>query len=163
MTLELRVLSDEQIQDFFLKDPNVSFLGLTDDNLQSMYSQGKYLSGSHSCMLGIYEGEDLCAIFKWELFTPETINIHLFVGTKWHKTGQMSKIFYFMKNHLETKTSFKKVIAMVPSVCEHVWKPLEHFNFVREAHLTKCLVWRNELVDMFIYSINLTRENLDGN
>ncbi len=157
--MELKALSGEQIQNFFLSDPNVSYLGLADENLESMYREGKYLQSDTSYILGIYNDGELIALFKWELFTLQTINIHLFISTKYQKQGNMTNIFNHMHKHLLEKTEFEKVITMVPSPCEHVWKPLEHLGFTREANLTKCLKWRQAIVDMFIYSINLDRGN----
>lgn len=157
--LILKEVDTETAFKFFISDPKLSYIGLPDNDLAVLYHEGVYRITSDSCLCGIFEEDELVCILRWELFTDWAINLHYYLSSKFHHKKKLAEIFDFMKDFFLTKTEFNKAIIMAPSSCEHVIGPLEHFGFTLEGRITKCIKWRQELVDILIYGYILERGN----
>lgn len=152
-------LSEQEISDFFINDPRLAYLGLSDKTLTYMYNYNIYEVNKNSKYAGIYDDNNhLVAIFKWELFTDVTITLHLYVSSVLHSTGILYKIKEEMYDFFSKSTSFKKVIVPVPSNCPHVIKACEKLGFIHESTLTDCTMWRQELIDLLFYTMKLKEE-----
>lgn len=147
----IRELRIEEINDFLVADPNVCYLGLTDNELYILYMNKSYMPLSSSEFAGVFDGEELIMLVRSEPFTRDTISLHLFLATKYHHTGKLREIQAFLKDYYRTQTEYKKIVVMSPETCVHVHKVVEAFGFSLEGRLTKCITWRNELVDLLLY------------
>ena len=157
MKLNLRPVSPQQVTEFFLNDPTLICLGMPDDEMVILHETGMYpCEGTN--IDGVYDGDTLIALNKYEYFTRETINMHFYLSSSLHGTRKLDEIFKYMKNYYETETELLKVLFMVPSPCAHIHGVAKRYGFKQEGHLTNCFRWRQELVDITIYSQKLNRE-----
>lgn len=152
-------ISAEQINHFFMTDPQVSYLGLPDEDLVSLATTGKYILAEGSVIYGVEEEEEgkLIGLIKIELFTSVTANVHFYLHSSLHKSGKLREVREFFYKYFQEETNIEKVIVVAPATCKHVHGPAERFGFKLEGVLTKSLVWRQELVDMYIYGLCIER------
>ena len=147
-------LTEQDISKFFTEDPKLCYLGLPDEDLVSLYQHEELLWSQTSQVFGITENDKLVSIVKWEYFTKNTINLHMYVGTAFQGKKSLD-IANFVKEYLRDNTKYLKVLLMVPSTCEHVTNFAKYFGFELEGNITKSYTWRNTLVDILIFSFYL--------
>lgn len=147
------------INKFFLSDPALCYLGLSDSVLNMIYYNGEYTPEKHSTWLGIYEKDELVCLVKYEWYTTVTINLHFYVKTSLQKQGYTKKIQKLLYKYFIAETKAIKVILQVPCPCTHVVKPAKEFGMEHEGTIKSAVMWRNELVDILLFGLVLKREN----
>src|SRR6185503_9163738 len=89
-TLELYRVSDtltkEQITEFFLEDPALSYQSLHDYKLVDLYERKEYVKHEISHFLGVYLGDELVFIMNYTYFSDIAINMHVYLKTKYQHT-----------------------------------------------------------------------------
>lgn len=158
MSYKIVDISQIELNEFFLNDPKLSYLGLPDLDLAYLYEKREFPIHPGIIHKGIFINNELVCVMKWEVFTAETGNFHMYVTSKLQKIGftpELQKIIY---QYFIDNTNFIKGIIMIPSTCEHVQRSAKNFGFKVEGRLTKAMRWRKELVDIIIYAIEFKRE-----
>lgn len=153
---EIKDITNEDIAKFFLEDPALAYMGLTDDFLVGLYYNRDYAPAENSLFKGFYLGEHLVFVFKYELFTPICLNIHCYLNSRLHHSGAFGDIQGMLKGWTrENYPDIKKVIAMTPEPCKHIEAVCLKFGFKKEGHLAKAMIWRKELVDLLIFGMEI--------
>lgn len=150
-------ISDKQLNDFFLEDASLMYLGLSDEEIVSVYKNGKYPKGDSSLYKGVFLENVLIYVFKYEMFTNITINLHGYLKTSFQKKNLVSNIAKVVSAWC-IKKGIVKVLLMVPGDCDHVHRMAERLNFKQEGYLTNCYNWRQKCNDIVIYALNLLEE-----
>lgn len=148
-------LTEDTVSEFFMSDPRLSYIGLDDDSLVYMYNNQRYKAKENTVYAGVYDEDELICIFRWELFTPITVGVHLYLKSRLHKSDIFTKISKMIIDFYRDKSSFKKLLVFAPGSCVHVHKAAKRVGFEEEAIIKKCLIWRKELVDLHIFSLEL--------
>ncbi len=157
-SINIRDVSSQQITDFFLKDPNICYLGLPDEDLVDLYENKEYIPKENSIYKGVYDVDDtLLCIVKYELFTLVSISLHFYISSTIHRTQQSIRIRDLLYKHFCEETTMDKVILMVPHTCVHVQKAATAFGMTLEGRLTNSVKWRNEMADILLYGLELKR------
>jgi RimJ/RimL family protein N-acetyltransferase len=154
--MEIGDITLEQVTKFFLADPALCYLGLSDDDLVSLY-ENKCLHPINSTVVfkGFYDDGTLVSVLKYEWFTYETVNIHFYISTHLQRKGMSKVIGELICKYFKDSVGAKKIIILIPHTCVHTLGATEKFGMIEEGRLTKSLTWRKELVDIVIKSINL--------
>jgi len=156
--LELKDIDAETLTDFFIKDPALCYLGLPDQDLVDLHKDKKFSKlSTTSVFKGFYSGETLVSVLKYEWFTYDTVNVHFYIPTHLQRQGFSQEIGELICKYFVEHTIAIKIIIMIPSTCAHTLKATTKFGMKEEGRLTKALRWRNEIVDIIIHSLNLTR------
>lgn len=152
----IRKITNEEVADFFNNDPQLAYMGLSDDVLANLYHNKEYSPSEHSKLKGLYLGDDLVFVFKYEHFTPVCLNIHCYLSSKLHHSDALKDITEFLTLWLHDKHPWTvKIITMIPDSCEHATNAAKKFGFIQEGCLTKAIIWRQELTDLLIYSMRI--------
>lgn len=164
-------VTQEQMTEFFINDPALCYLGLSDLDLQRLYETKQYHPRENTKYLGLYtkdlqvvgdlqiEVNKLISLVCIELFTEQALTVHFYIPTDLQKKGLALEIQQFLFQYfLTTYPDIKKIITPVPSSCIHVQKSAEKFGMVVEGKITNCMKWRGEMVDLLFYTIPLTGE-----
>lgn len=146
-----------KLTDFFINDPTLCYLGLSDEQLSYMYEHKEYNPDPMSYYLGCWEGKKLLAVIKSEKFTENAVNSHIYMSSKLHHKKMTTKIKDLYVQYLIDNTEMTKVLVMTPETCSHVIEPLNHWGFALEGVFTNAIVWRQKLVDLHIYATDLIR------
>lgn len=147
----------EEIDHFFLSDPALCFLGLSDNELYLLHKEQKYTNIAGNEIWGLYEDDKLILLITCSLFTRDAVTISLYLASSYHKTGKFRAAAEFLKAHYIDNTNYNKVLMMSPSTCPHVHRAAEAVGFKLEGTLTKTITWRQELVDLLIYGWTIKR------
>lgn len=158
MKLTVKNISNSEITQFFLNDPKLALLGLSDEELAVLHKTGQYLNTTNSILFGVFEDDRLITIVKYELFTTHAINFHMYVKSEYHHTDKILPISDFIRKTIK-KTGMLKAILTVPSPCEHIHKFVKKFGFKEEGRITNCYQWREQVVDLVLYGLNLQEGN----
>lgn len=151
-------LTDGQITEFFINDPLLCYIGLPDNELAALYYTKKFVPDVQSIFKGIFNGKnELICIVRYEQYTTIAVAVHFYLSSKEQKKGIALEIQKFLYDYFIETTDMLKVITMVPSSCEHVIKCAETFGMKLEGRLTKSIVWREEIVDLLCYGLELKR------
>lgn len=156
--MNFKELTEEEISDFIINDPKLIYMGFNDNELIYMHENKKYKLVPFSYYIGIEKDEELVCVLKWESFTEHCVNIHPYIASRYHGKGVLTEIYHFLWEHFIDQTEIKKVIAMVPESCIHSAKACEKHGFKKEGYISKCHLWRKELVGIIIYGLNLDEE-----
>lgn len=151
-------IDENEATEFFLSDPNLCWIGLPDNDLQSLYHNKKYIQQYNTVLVGIYDETGLMCVIRWEPFSQVIVSMHVYLATRYHHTGTLRKILHYIKPYFEDpKFPFLKAIIMHPSNVPHVGVALKATGFTYEGTLKDGIVWRQELVDLNFYSIELDK------
>jgi hypothetical protein len=147
-------IEDKQITTFFLEDKILCYLALPDEDLVNLYEKKQYIKHPGSYYKGIYTEEgELVGVLCYEYFTAYVISVHFYLATKIRKQAQTTKVKNALKQYFITEyPQALKVILTIPMPCKHVVVVAEHYGFKKEGHLTNCIRWRNEIVDLLFYA-----------
>ena len=159
--LEIKEVSPELATEFFRRDPSLCYLGLPDEALTNLMADDNYIlfKDCPSYLWGIYIEGNLISVVKYELFTSQTINLHIYLCSYMFDSGAFQKIQESLKQHIIDNTPYIKVIIMCPETCLHIQKSAESYGFVKEGTIPKCIVWRTELTGIIIYGLSIDRES----
>lgn len=155
--MNIRDVAPEQMTAFFLSDPKLCYMGLCDEDLANLYYNKEYTPSDMAHYQGIYEEDSLIAVIKFEKFSIVAVNVHLYIKSSLHGKKKTIGITDLVCDYLRETTSMTKVLIMAPSSCEHSSKAALARGFVLEGTLTKACVWRQEVVDVLIYALEIKR------
>ena len=158
MRYKFKDITQEQVTEFFLNDPNVCYLGLPDADLYELYEDKIYRLKDNTIYKAIYLRDELIAILKYEAFTQHTVNLHFYLSSKLHKKGYARSVEQAIYDYFIENTKAIKAILMTPTTCTQVHGPAIGFGMVLEGRIEKSIVWRNEVMDILIYGIELKRD-----
>jgi len=148
-------VSQEEISEFFLADPELCQLGLQDCDLASLEKDKVFPYYPESYWLGVRIKDKLVSIVRIELFTPISVLCHIYVNSKYHKTGMLRKVKDTTVSHLQKTTEFRHIVVPVPATCSHVVGPLESFGFKKVGCMKNMIVWRGRAVDLLWYQLEI--------
>lgn len=142
---------------FFFNDPKLVLLGLADEEIAFMKRDLKYtfMEGSHYIGVQNTETKELVAILRYEYFTTHTINIHMYISSKYHHTDVPRSVAECLKEYTVNELKIYKVIIIVPSSCHHIHQFAPKHGFKLEGTLTNSFQWREQVVDLLIYGMSL--------
>lgn len=154
--LTIKEITNKQAAEFFLNDPKLAYLGCADDVLVNLYYTQEFIPHEISQLKGIYNDNQLIMLFKYEPFSSVAYNCHFYLNSALHGTGQFNEIVLYLKQWMhENNPEVKKILVMTPSSCTHVPAVVSKYGFIKEGHLTNAIIWRQQLVDLLIYSLEL--------
>jgi len=149
----------DMINEFFMNDKRVAFLGLPDQSLDYLYHKGTVIIAPHTDLLGIYDNNNklmtVVEINKWNDVCG-VINLNL--STDLHHTGTFRQVAQNMRQYLIEHTTYKTLLMYVPTSCPQVTNVAEVLGWKHECTIDNCLIWRLKEVGMIIYSTYLNRE-----
>lgn len=157
--MNFKELTEEEISDFIVNDPRLAYLGFADKELMYMYENKKYNLHDGSIYTGIEEDGKLICIIKWEYFTLNCISVHPYISSHYHGKGLSRKIGQFMQEQLSKNTAIVKVVSFIMEPCEHAVRAAVACGFKLEGHITNCTHWRQELTGVYIYGVDINRED----
>lgn len=160
--LKLEEVTEQEATEYFLKDPELCYMALPDHDLVSLYNEKKWYKSPSSHLLGVKVDGELIFLMKYEFFTPVAINVHFYLKTKLRDTGIFKDIEKLIALWIYNQTTVRKVLAMTPITCPRIAHVCEKFGLKKEGHLTKTIKWRNEIVDLLIYGLDL-ENHVNGN
>src|SRR5574338_408157 len=119
--MNIKDITEEEITEFFLKDPALCYLGLPDNDLNNLFYEKKYIKHNISVYKGIYENENLISVLCYEYFTEFALNVHFYIYTKLQKQSKATKIKRELVKYFKSKyPEVIKIIVMSPEPCKHV-------------------------------------------
>lgn len=149
--MQFKELTQKEISDFLINDPNLAYMGLPDTDLAHMYEHKEYVLHPGSFYIGIEKEDTLIGILKWEYFSDVAITVHPYISSKYQSKGLAKEMAIFVKEHLMKNTEVKKVLAFIMEPCEPAIRAVQACGFQKEGFISKCTKWRNELVGMYIF------------
>lgn len=153
--MHLDKTSDEEINNFFKKDKVLCDLGLQDDELAGIEQHGQLPKNPNSYWLAAFKDKKIVSLVRVELFSTLSVLCHIYVSSKFHKTGLLRKVKDMTVARLQKTTNFKHIIVPVPVICSHVIGPLESFGFIKVGHMKNILIWRGKEVDVLWYQLEI--------
>lgn len=154
--MQIKELTKQQISDFFTSDPNLMYLGLSDEEIVVVYMSGAYPVNDTSTYLGFYREDELIGMAKFERFTTEAVNLHIYIRTIHQHQNITMQIKKVLTKYLLENTSYIKALIMTPDLgCQQIHDKMEKLGFSKEGHITKCFKWRTEEVGIIIYGLDL--------
>ena len=156
--MEIRTATQASIDRFFKEDPQLAYLGLSDEELSGMFQDETYKMNNYSTYLSVQKDDKMVGLLKYEWFTTHCINFHMYIATNMRDKRSLLPISQAIKNYCVNEIDAMKAILMVPSTCEHIHNFVERWGFKKEGVITDCYQWRQETVDLIIYGINISRK-----
>lgn len=161
-------LSKEEVNNFFLSDPNLVYLSLADEEITSLHTQ-QDLCNDGSRFVGLVEHNCLVGMLRYEHFSNSAVSVHPYLKTELHgscvsrslrKKGRMQEVKNLIVNYFKMPemSYVTKILVMVPSPCLHIHNIMPSLGLALEGTLKKCCKWRTEPVDILIYSLNLNKQ-----
>lgn len=151
--MKYKELTQEEISDFLMNDPNLAYMGLPDTDLIYMYEHKEYMPHPGSMYIGIEKDDELIGILKWEYFSDVSITVHPYISSKHQNKGLAKEMAIFVKEQLMKDTKVKKILAFIMEPCEPAIRAVKACGFRQEGFITKCTIWRNELVGIYIFGL----------
>lgn len=148
-------ITQQELTEFFFSDPNIAYIGLSDEELGIMYKTKKYPLHSGSTYLGVYDGGELVAVAKYEMFTANCINFHMYIHSVYHNTFNVKEYSEVIEEKLRDNPDIYKMIVMVPTPCLHVHAFAKRYGMEKEGFIKECFKWRQEVTDLTIYGMPL--------
>src|SRR5574343_489340 len=148
-------LTQEILDEFFLSDPALCYQGLADHELAYLYANKHYMTNSNMGYLGAYLNDDLVLVLCYSAFSDICINIHPYLKTIYQHTEMFGDIQDILRKYFIENTQVKKIISMSPSPCKHIIKTCERYGFKYEGMIKQSTTWRQEIVDVIIYGLDV--------
>lgn len=159
--MEFVELTPKEVSDFIINDPVLICLGFSDSELVYMYEHKEYKLHKDSKYIGIKKDDDIIGILKWEYFTEHCISIHPYIASTFQGKGLSKEIGNFISEHLMKNTDVKKAVAFIMEPCEAAIRAAKGFGFKLEGHITKCTYWRQKLTGIYIYGLELDKDEVN--
>lgn len=157
--MKVCLISQNDLTEFFITDPKLMLMGLSDEELALFYKNKKYFINNYSNYMGIKNDDNnLIAIFKWENFTINTLNLHVYITTKLQNKIITKTIISLIRDYFLKNSDCNKIIFMVPEPCTHVIKFLTRLGISQEGYLKNSYYWRQKLTGIFIFGYELKEE-----
>lgn len=154
--MKFKEVTEQELTAFFLSDPKLIILGLPDEELVYLHENKEFKCHPGSMFIEILEDDGTSVgVVRWEFFTQISIVIHVFLRSKYHGSNKLGEIYQFVYKHLQTNTNIRKVIAFISSSCIHVIKAVEKHGFKKDGSIPNCLIWREKVVGIEIYSVDI--------
>ncbi len=145
-------LTTEKIDDFFLSDPKLCYLGLCDDQLISLHYDKKFTINPGTVYAGLYDSNDkLVSIATWKYFTRNAVIFHGYLPSSMHGKGMYGHVQEAMEKFFIAETEVTKMIVVTPAQCKHISKLHKRYGYKFEGNITKSVVWRKKLQDALIF------------
>lgn len=153
----IKEITNEEAYQFFISEPALTWLGFSDDFIVQLYEHHMFDPGPYSNIRGIYLDDILIMVFKYEFYSKVALNTHYYLSRLLHKRGVFEKVVACLNTWIkEQYPSIKKILVMSPSACEHIPAIVKKYGFIEEARIKDVVVWRKEICDNVIYSLELT-------
>ncbi len=153
---EIKDVTHDVAAKFFKNDPKLAYLGCADDVLVELYHSESYSPNELSQLKGIYYDNRLIMLFKYEPFSQVAYNCHFYLSSSLHGTGIFNEVVKELKAWMKKEhPQITKILVMSPSSCIHVPAVVGKYGFIKEGHLTNAMIWRQQLVDLLIYSLEI--------
>jgi|ERR1700679_2817861 len=149
-------LSD--FNEFLIADPKLCYLGLCDQSLDYLYHKKTVIIPETSVLYGIYIDDTLSCVIQSDFWSNICTIFHMYVSTNMQHTGLTRKIQALMRDYIKDNTKYRKALLYIPSVCEHVIITAKAFGLKYEGTITNCMEWRQNIVDLVIYGLELYEE-----
>lgn len=154
--MQFKDVTQESLTEFFLSEPNLVLLGMPDEEMIYLHENKQYTCTSGSSFVEITDDDGTSlGVVRWEFFTQISIVIHMYLRHKYHHGKELKRIYDFIYNHLRDNTKVRKVVAFAASTCKHVIGAVEKYGFTKSGSIPKCLIWRQEVVGLEIYSLDI--------
>lgn len=147
-------VNQEEATAFFMSDTKLALMSLDDADLATLVNDEVFPLDTRAFSV-INDDDELCAIIKYEYFTRQSINIHLYVKRRFHHTAEPPEIVKAVKQYIKDELKINKLLLVLPAPCTHVIGFAKKVGFEKEAHIKNSYVWRQQLVDLIIYGIEL--------
>jgi len=158
--MDFKELTEQEISNFIVNDPRLVYMGFSDSDIAYIYDNNSYECHPGSQYIGIIDkDEGLVCVLKWEQFEYQVVNVHAYIASRFHGTGMATKTYNFMYQHFAENTDTRKVVTFIPEPCVHVIKAAEKHGFKQEGCITKGCMWRQEVTDLYIYGLDIVRNN----
>jgi hypothetical protein len=148
-------LSQQESTQFFMGDLKLSLMGLSDEDIHALYHDEQYPMDDGSKFLAIRKNGELVAIVKYEYFTKQAINLHFYCLRRMHHTSEPKIIVEELKKYIKNVLKINKVLLVLPEACAHVIGFAKKIGFEQEAVIKNSYVWRQQIVNLIIYGIEL--------
>lgn len=161
MKLYLKKIDNIETTDFLIKDPLLCSMSLSDESLKDL-DKGMGYNPPPCSFTGFYnkKNKELLCVMQMTLFTESTILVHVFLQSKLHHSGVLRRISnmysWYINRHIP---SVKKVMIISPAPCHHVHSAVIGLGFKQEGNLSKSIVWREKLEDVFIFGRALMHDS----
>ena len=154
-TLEIKVITLEQLNKFFKGDPALCYLGLSDQSLDHLYHNDTVVIDSSAVLYGVYIDNILSCCVQSDYWSDICTILHMYVPTKRQRQGVFRKVQELLQAYLKEHTGYRKALIYIPSACEHVIATAQAFGLKHEGTITSCMTWRQKTVDLVIYGLEL--------
>jgi RimJ/RimL family protein N-acetyltransferase len=156
MSIKLLRKSLDDFNEFLLANPALCAMSIPDQGLDYLHNTGRWNLRDGSKFMAIYQNNVLCGYFRYTFYTEISLDVHMYVKIEHQGKKLVKRLMPILKKYFaKHEPHVTKIVSMTPSVCHIVIVALNAYGFKLEGHLTKCLKWRNELVDMLIFTLNV--------
>jgi len=159
MQFILKDINEAQATEFFLNDPKLCYMGLSDMDMYELYYDKIYTFSPISCYQGVYRDDELIGMLRYEYFSEVAVVVHIYISAAKQGKGLNPEINKAVHKHLSEHTQAMKLITTVPEPCVHVQKAIAKLGFTYEGRVTDSYVWRQKTVDLLYYGCKLERED----
>lgn len=149
--MELKEIDNKGLTEFFLSDPKLTCMALSDEELVNLYETKQYERFPGATYLQAIDNNECIAILQLEPFTKYSVTLHARLRTEHQGTGKVIELFEEIKNYL-LNMQITTIISFAPESCYHASKCLIKLGFKEKCILEKSIVWRKNLEDLKMYS-----------
>lgn len=157
MKLYIASINSYIMTQFLLSDPKLIAMSMSDDALKDL-DKGLGFSTNSKTILGVYtEEKELICCYLVSLFTNETLELHMYLATKYHHSGVARKAFFTLIKYFKEHTTYTGIFTMAPTMCTHIGPTVLSWGFKFIGILPKAMIWREKLQDLNIYIKEIKR------
>lgn len=153
--IEIKTITIDQFNQFFKDDPALCYLGLSDQSLDYLYHNGTVIVPPDAIIYGVYIDNALSCCVQSDFWSDICTILHMYVPTTRQRKGVFRQVQELMQAYLKEHTNYRKALIYIPSACEHVIATAQAFGLRHEATITNCMTWRQKVVDLVIYGLEL--------
>lgn len=154
----LNTLTESQLTTFFMEDPKLTMLSLSDEEIAEMWLNKKYIIHPLSQFVGILCGNELHCLLRYEWFTRTVINCHMYIPSKLHHTEHVRPLSEMMHKYVKEEIKAEKIVLFVPTSCDHIHKFASKWGYEKQGEIKECTLWRQLPSSLVIYALDLTKE-----
>jgi len=147
-------VNQEEATSFFMTDTKLALMSLDDADLATLVNDEVFPLDARAFSVR-NDDDELCAIIKYDYFTRQSINIHLYVKRRFHHTAEPKEIVKVVKHHIKNQLHINKLLLILPAPCTHVIGFAKKVGFEKEAVMKNSYIWRQQLVDLIVYGIEI--------
>jgi hypothetical protein len=151
----IKEISREDLNEFFMNDPKLCYIGLSDNSMATLYHHGHVELPSLCVIYGIYREDELVCCVRSDPWSEIATCLHIYISTKLHGTDTSKEIQKLVAGHIKDNTVYTKIIICTPSPCLNVIGAANTFGLKLEGRITNCVIWRQKPADMLIFGLDL--------